>query len=63
MYSIGKNIGILNRQFNIFKVNALYPETYGGAFDRHHSEMGTSMRLELTEHLESVEIFASYVLI
>ena len=45
------------------KVNALYPETYGGAFDRHHSEMGTSMRLELTEHLESVEIYDTVIII
>lgn len=33
------------------------------AFERHHSEMGTSMRLELTEHLESVEIYDTVIII
>lgn len=45
------------------KVNDLYPETYGGAFDRHHSEMGTLMRPELTEHLESVENYDTVIII
>lgn len=45
------------------KVNDLYPETYGGAFDRHHGEMGTSMRPELAEHLESVENYDTVILI
>lgn len=45
------------------KVDDLYPETYGGAFDRHHSEMGTSIRPELTEHLESVEYYDTVIII
>lgn len=45
------------------KVNDLYPETYGGAFDRHHSEMGTSFRPELAEHLKSVENYDTVILI
>ena len=40
-----------------------YPETYGGAFDRHRSEMGTSHRPELTEHLDSVEGYDTVILI
>lgn len=45
------------------KVDDLYPETYGGAFDRHHSEMGTSIRPELTEHLESIENYDTVIII
>ena len=34
------------------KTADLYPESYGGAFNRHHSETGTAYRPELAEHLE-----------
>lgn len=40
-----------------------YPETYGGAFDRHRGEMGTSHRPELTEHLDSVKGYDTVILI
>lgn len=45
------------------KVDDLYPETYGGAFDRHHSEMGTSLRPELTEHLENMNNYDTVIII
>ena len=45
------------------KVDDLYPETYGGAFDRHHRETGTSIRPELTEHLESIENYDTVIII
>lgn len=45
------------------KVNDLYPDTYGGAFDRHHSEMGSSIRPTLSEHLETVDCYDTVILI
>lgn len=45
------------------KVDDLYPETYGGAFDRHHSEMGSSIRPTLSEHLETVDCYDTVILI
>ena len=45
------------------KVNDLYPETYGGAFDRHHSEMGSPIRPALMEHLETVDCYDTVILI
>lgn len=45
------------------KVNDLYPETYGGAFDRHHSEMGISLRPELTEHLADVKNYDTVIIV
>lgn len=45
------------------KVNDLYPDTYGGAFDRHHSEMGSPIRPALMEHLETVDCYDTVILI
>lgn len=45
------------------KVNDLYPDTYGGAFDHHHSEMGSPIRPALMEHLETVDCYDTVILI
>lgn len=45
------------------KVKDLYPETYGGAFDRHHSEMRSPIRPVLMEHLETVDCYDTVILI
>ena len=45
------------------KTADLYPESYWDAFDRHHSEMGTDIRPELTEHLDSLEGYQTVILI
>lgn len=45
------------------KTAELYPETYGGAFERHRSEMGVSRCPELTEHLDNVEGYDTVILI
>lgn len=45
------------------KTADLYPESYSGAFGRHQSEMGTDVRPELTEHLDSIEGYETVILI
>lgn len=45
------------------KTCELYPETYNGAFNRHHDEMGTDVRPELTEHLDSIAGYNTVIVI
>lgn len=45
------------------KTADLYPESYGGAFNRHHSETGTAYRPELAEHLDDVDCYDTVIVI
>ena len=45
------------------KTSELYPETYNGAFNRHHEEMGATVRPELTEHLDNIAGYNTVIVI
>lgn len=45
------------------KTADLYPESYSGAFDRHHSEMETDVRPKLVDHLDNMEEYDTVIII